>query len=111
MKRIVLICLILSVCCAGCSSDQKKLERLCAEIQTVSQMTSSCDKMAAHLRPLTDEYLEIMSRLSVAPSPEERLSYVDVVSKCLRGYLEISTGTCKDSEAVKDALPRDMQDY
>lgn len=106
----IFILLLVSLSFLGCSNDREKLEAICSDIQEAAQMTDDCGKMAEFLEPRTSEYQTILTKLNQnEPDEAKRKEYVDVVSKCLRGYLEISTGACKDDKAVMSALPRDVK--
>ena len=95
---------------SGCTSDHEKLESICAEIHTASLMTNDCSEMAKYLETRTEQYNALISKLNAKePDENKRLEYVDAVSVCLRNYLEISTGTCKDNPDVVAALPREMK--
>lgn len=110
MNRHIFYCyvLFLMLLMIGCTSDKEKLEVLCGEIHKASLMTNDCEAMAGYLAPRTEEYQAIVKHLSESqPEASKRLEYVDVISVCLRNYLEIQTGTCKDNESVKKALPYD----
>ncbi|MBQ9396368.1 MAG: hypothetical protein IJU23_12770 [Proteobacteria bacterium] len=108
MKRIVLsILMILLVCLAGCNSDRAKLEKICSDVEAVSLMTNDCSEMGAKLEPVTTNFMATVNRIATeVPDVETRKSYVDVTSRCLRGYMKIELGTCGDNEMVKAALPK-----
>lgn len=106
MNRIVLSASIFMVILMGCSSDRDKLEKICSEVESVALMTHDCSEMGTQLAPVTVSFMSTVNRIArEEPDENMRKSYVDVTSRCLRGYMEIETGTCGDNEKVKAALP------
>ena len=107
MKGIVLsLLMILLVSLWGCNSDREQLEKICSEVESVASMTNDCSAMGARLEPVTTNFITTVNRIAKEePDVNTRRSYVEVASRCLRGYMEIETGTCGDNEEVKAALP------
>ena len=104
IKIISGLILLLAIVC-GCQDNRKQLDGICNDLVNVSKMTDDCHKMAEHLAPVTERFKTIMDKLDKdVPDVSEQQAYFDSASLCLRTYLEISTGTCKDDPEVKSHL-------
>ena len=105
MKKIILSVLVLLPVLSSCANDQKKLDELCTELTQISKMTTDCQKMAGKLAPATDKFNAVIKKLETdVPDEASRQAYLNSLSVCLKAYLEMSTGPCKDTPEVKSHL-------
>lgn len=93
----------------ACSNTREELDKLCVKSKTVAEKTDDCHQMAISLSPLYTKFNVLVEQLNQEPNSDVRKTYVDSVSRCLRSFLEIQTGTCGSDPEIQSIFNGNKQ--